>query len=44
MSSELNEPFNDDVPNAEDVKGQMRNTGMMLTVEGCGMKRSQPLY
>jgi hypothetical protein len=43
MSSELNEPFNDDVSTAEDVKGQMRSTGMMLTDEGCGMKLSQQL-
>ena len=44
MSSELNEPFNDDVSTAEEVKGQMWSTGMMLTDEGCGMRWPQPLY
>jgi hypothetical protein len=37
MSPQLNEPFNDDMSTAEDVSGQMRSTGMMLTDEGCGM-------
>jgi hypothetical protein len=36
MSSELNEPFNDDVPTAEDVKGQMRSTGVMLLMKNVG--------